>query len=183
MQDVLNDASRPKSDDVHGITSRRLGLDRVTAKNFNFGSIYGGTPQELARVTRIQDLGLVQRFQREWFSWYPQMERWIREQQECGLREMKVQSLYGRELSLYNTRGIMTEKHIRNMAANYPVQCSAGEIFKRAMLEIDKTCPDLILQVHDELLMEGSPKIAWRDLAWISPLWTPFEVSTKERWS
>ena len=66
-----------------------------------------------------------------------------------------------------------------NCAVNYPIQGTAGEIFKRVLIAIvDSGVPidDLVLQVHDEELIDGRyDSLPLEELSHIAPFWTPFD--------
>lgn len=188
MQRALSVPIEDKAHDIHGTTQSALGLSsRVIAKNFNFGGFtYGGGAEVLSIATGIKDLQLIERYLYQLRNTYPVAAEWIQRQRYQGLRDMKVQTLFGRTLRLDQNLSAETasEKHIMNMAVNYPIQGSAYEIFALMLIELAKEVPieDFILQVHDEGLLDGEYDIPVYKLAHISPLWTPIEVSHVKRW-
>ena len=193
MLKELNSASG----DIHGRTQKELGIhSRVMAKNFNFGTVYGGDVGVLSIFTGIKDYQLLGYYQQKLANLYPTMWQWLQVQRAEGLRTGRVQTLYGRELIL-TSHEKNYEKHIMNCAVNWPIQGTAGEIFKRVLLAIiDSGVPidDLVLQVHDEELIDGRyDHLPLEELSHISPFWTPFDpdpenngksrVSHIERWA
>lgn len=182
MMEVLDSPER----DIHTETQKALGLySRLLAKNFNFGTVYGGDVDTLSQFTKIRDLDLLRSYQDKFAKAYPQMWRWVQEQRATGLRELKVHTLYGRELRLDHERIVSRgAKHVMNCAVNYPIQGSAAELFKRAMLAAEDTIPEdtMVLQVHDELLADGKWPIDIEALEHIGPFWTPLDIKYKERW-
>lgn len=170
--------------DIHSTTQLALNLgSRTIAKNFNFGSIYGGDIPILSSFTGIKDRDLLRGYQQQYFSTYPVMKNWIDNQRYRGLRDGFVTTLYGQELSL-DIAMRSGERHAGNCAINYPIQGSATEIFKRIIIAILETVPmdKFVLQVHDEQLLEGPHALRADLLAWIAGFWTPLETSIISRW-
>jgi len=179
--------SLPKNQggDIHIATQIELGLpSKVMAKNFNFGSIYGGGVEEVSKFTGIRDYDFLRTKQEQMRHLWPEAFRWIDRQRMQGLMDMEVETLYGRKLTLYTEGGRgASDRHIMNCAVNYPIQGSAAEIFKRGLIEVNKEVPieDFILNVHDEQLLNGAYTIP-KELEWLAGFWTPFEVKYVERW-
>jgi len=187
MQDILNDRTRTKANDIHGLTVARWNLPRVAAKNLNFGMAYGGDLPALSKPTGIKDFAMLAAFREDWFTQYQFVRRWIEDQQYIGLRDLEVETLFGQKLKLlqgHQDRGNISEKHIKNMAVNFPIQGSAAEIFKRALLEIIKHVPveQLLLQVHDEIMMNGRHVLDWDEMSHMFDFWTPWEIDNPTRW-
>lgn len=186
---VLLDALNDPNGGVHSMVQRELGIhSRVMAKNFVFGGfVYGGSPFVLAKFTGIQDTNILQGYLNKLNALFPITAAAIQRQREEGYRDMKVQTLYGRTLRLntYTDGKESTEKHIKNCAINYPIQGSAGEIFKRLMLERAKSIgiDNMILQVHDEGLEDGVWPLEG-ELENIAGFKTPIEVKEQptRRW-
>jgi len=186
MQHIL---SLPKEEggDLHYNTQMALRLsDKLMAKNFNFGTVYGGDVSVLSTFTGIEDLDLLTMYQHKLAAEYPDMWKWTQQLREVGLRERRATTIYGRELRLDQGKGLKAQspKHIMNCAVNYPIQGSAAEIFKRILIEINRDIPieDFIIQVHDEELFDGPHILREKELSHIADFWTPLEVSQISRW-
>jgi DNA polymerase-1 len=156
-------------DDIHARTAGILfEKDEVTAderrkaKTINFGLLYGMGPQKLGR-----ELGITLKEAKEFISVYFSKLSRVREfyeEIEEGARSWGyVTTLAGRRRMLpdINSRNANLAQQARRMAINTVVQGSAADIIKKAMLEVDKSPligefgASLILQVHDELLLEA----------------------------
>ena len=71
--------------------------------------------------------------------------------------------------------------HIEKCSVNYPIQSTAADIVKRAMLHPDVVDLDQVLQVHDEILVDGLAEFP-EALEWVGPLRTPFKVKQGAVW-
>ena len=188
MHRALSVPIEDKIHDIHGTTQTALGLsNRIDAKAFNFGGFsYGGGTDTMSKATGIKDLQLVKSYLQQLKDTYRVASDWIERQRYQGLRDMKVQTLFGRTLRLDQNLGAdnSSDNHIMNMAVAYTISGSAYEIFALMLIELAKEVPieDFILQVHDEGLLDGEYNIPVDRLAHISPLWTPVEVSHIRRW-
>lgn len=186
MQRVL---SLPKDagGDIHADVQRATGIPtRVMTKNFVFGGcLYGGGARTISKFTGIKDLALIEEYQRRFNEKYRRAAAWIQYQRMEGLRKMEVTTLYGQKLRLYSPHSDepVPEKHIMNCAVNYPIQGSAGEIFKRVLVKLAETVPieDFILQVHDEQLLDGIYTIP-DEIQSIAPFRTPFDIRYPIKW-
>lgn len=168
--------------DIHQETADFLGIARKVAKNTNFAMVYGATPETIMETAGIQSRAMAMRLMNTWANKFPQAFNWIKDTQEFGVRHRKVQTLGGRWLYLpmpYEE----DEKEVVRKAVNYPIQGSAAELTKEAMLRLDGLDP--VLQVHDEMLMEGQvekSELLARGLEWVGPFHTPIELKYLERW-
>lgn len=135
---------------------------RRRAKAINFGLIYGMSAFGLAKQLGIERQD-AQFYMDSYFKRYPgvldYMERTRTEAHEQGY----VETLFGRRLYLpeINTRNMMRRKAAERMAINAPMQGTAADIIKKAMLAIanwqntqEKPQAKMIMQVHDELVFE-----------------------------
>ena len=156
-------------DDIHARTAGIL-FDKVEvsaderrkAKTINFGLLYGMGPQKLGR-----ELGISLKEAKEFISVYFSKLSRVREfyeEIEAGAKSLGyVTTLAGRRRMLpeINSRNVNMAQQARRMAINTVVQGSAADIIKKAMLEVDKSPVigelggSLILQIHDELLLEA----------------------------
>jgi DNA polymerase-1 len=186
MTEIL---SLPKDEggDMHLNTMKVLGIySKVMAKNFNFGTMFGGDVETLAKFTGINDLNLLRQYQYQMRLEYPQLFTWIDQQRRDGLRNMSVETIYGRTLRLDQSKNPneLSEKHIMNCAVNYPVQGSAAEIFKRLRIACLQYIPldKYVLQVHDEQLFDSDHSLPKEELEHLAPFWTPMDISIVNRW-
>ncbi|MEO0574947.1 MAG: DNA polymerase I [Pseudomonadota bacterium] len=156
--------------DVHKATAAEVfgvSLDAVSdnqrrsAKAINFGLIYGMSAFGLAKQLNI-GRGEAQQYVDKYFERYPSvhdyMERTRRQAHDDGF----VETLHGRRLYLpeIKSRNAQRRQYAERSAINAPMQGSAADIIKRAMLDVhhwintDNIDARLIMQVHDELVLE-----------------------------
>jgi len=156
--------------DVHQATAAEVfgvGLDAVTpdqrrtAKVINFGLIYGMSPFGLARNLGIER-GAAQQYVERYFQRYPGVKRFMDETRAQARQIGYVETVFGRRLYLPDIRSGNTQlrQYAERSAINAPMQGTAADIIKRAMITIDAWCTRgdaparLIMQVHDELVLE-----------------------------
>jgi DNA polymerase I len=156
--------------DVHQATASEVfdvPLDKVSAdqrrlaKTINFGLIYGMSPFGLARNLGI-DRGSAQRYVERYFQRYPGVRRFMDETRSSARESGYVETVYGRRLQLpdIRSRNNQTRQYAERAAINAPMQGTAADIIKRAMIAVDAWCARedvparLIMQVHDELVLE-----------------------------
>ncbi len=146
-----------KQKDVADITPS----ERRNAKTINFGLLYGMGPQKLARELSIS-LGEAKNFIALYFEQLPQIRAFYEQIENEAQEKGFVLTLSGRRRLLpeIHSRNQNQAQQARRMAINTVVQGSAADIIKMAMLAVEND-PDLkkmhaklILQVHDELLLE-----------------------------
>ncbi|MBD9354391.1 DNA polymerase I [Methylomonas albis] len=156
--------------DVHSATAAEVfevELEQVThdlrrsAKAINFGLIYGMSAFGLA-----QQLGLprnqAQAYIDLYFSRYPGVKQYMDNTRELAKQQGYVETIFGRRLYLpeINSRNAAMRQYAERTAINAPMQGTAADIIKRAMLACDAWIgadnPDvkMIMQVHDELVFE-----------------------------
>ena len=164
-------------DDIHARTAKILFEkaevspdERRKAKTINFGLLYGMGPQKLGR-----ELGISLKEAKEFIAVYFSKLSRVREfyeEIEAGAKSLGfVTTLAGRRRMLpdINSRNVNMAQQARRMAINTVVQGSAADIIKKAMLEVDKSPvigelgASLILQIHDELLLE-TPQASAEDV-------------------
>ncbi|ACV27902.1 DNA polymerase I [Kangiella koreensis] len=155
--------------DVHSATAAEVfdvPLDEVTsnqrrnAKAINFGLIYGMSAFGLAKQIDT-DRNTAQDYINTYFARYPGVETYMESTKEKAADLGYVETLYGRRLYLpeIHSKNGMRRKAAERTAINAPMQGSAADIIKLAMLEVDKWLKDvkgikMIMQVHDELVFE-----------------------------
>jgi DNA polymerase-1 len=156
--------------DVHQATASEVfdvPLDKVSAdqrrlaKTINFGLIYGMSPFGLARNLGI-DRGSAQKYVERYFQRYPGVRRFMDETRTSARDTGYVETVFGRRLYLpdIRSRNNQTRQYAERSAINAPMQGTAADIIKRAMIAVDAWCTRedvparLIMQVHDELVLE-----------------------------
>jgi DNA polymerase-1 len=156
------DVHRATAARVFGVSPEAVGPElRSKAKVINFGIIYGMGPQRLARETGMTVDEAV-RFIEQYFEKFPGIRRYVDETVRQCERAGFVQTILGRrrlipEIASPNPR---MRAAARNMAINTPIQGSAADLIKLAMVEIDRRLAEgrfealMILQVHDELVFD-----------------------------
>ncbi|MCG3133237.1 MAG: DNA polymerase I [Planctomycetes bacterium] len=138
---------------------------RSRAKAINFGIIYGMGATRLA-----QDTGLTRKEAQEfidaYFRAYPAVSAWLEGTRASARATGEVRTLLGRRRSLremFESPEMRVQAQAENVAVNTPVQGSAADIIKLAMIAIDREIRErglasrMILQVHDELVFDVAP--------------------------
>jgi DNA polymerase-1 len=156
--------------DVHQATAAEvLGIpleqvnpeQRRSAKAVNFGLIYGMSAFGLARQLGISRTE-AQRYVDLYFARYPGVKRYMDETRAQARELGYVETVFGRRLYLpeIRSRNAALRQYAERSAINAPMQGTAADIIKRAMIAIDGWLKDtraparLIMQVHDELVLE-----------------------------
>lgn len=165
-----------KRQDVHRATASEVfgaGLDDVTdaqrraAKAINFGLIYGMSAFGLARQLGIER-GAAQEYVDRYFDRYPGVKAFMDATREKARDEKFVETVFGRRLYLpeITSRNYQRRQYAERTAINAPMQGTAADLIKLAMIEVDRWIRDenpdvrIILQVHDELVLEVPTKQA-----------------------
>ena len=163
------DIHRSTAAEIFGVT-----LDEVTseqrrnAKAINFGLIYGMSAFGLSRQLGIGRAD-AQSYMDLYFKRYPGVQTFMHDIREKAKAQGYVETLFGRRLYLpdINSSNGMRRKAAERVAINAPMQGTAADIIKRAMIQLDQKLqndPDIamIMQVHDELVFEvRSEKVAF----------------------
>ncbi len=134
---------------------------RRHAKAINFGLIYGMSAFGLARQLGI-DRAAAQAYMDLYFERYPGVRRFMEETRERARQQGYVETIFGRRLYLpdINARNVQRRQYAERTAINAPMQGSAADIIKRAMIACDAWLQEsgeaarMIMQVHDELVFE-----------------------------
>jgi DNA polymerase-1 len=134
---------------------------RRLAKTINFGLIYGMSAFGLARNLGIER-SAAQTYVERYFQRYPGVRRFMDETRKQARERGFVETVYGRRLYLPDIRSgnVQTRQYAERSAINAPMQGTAADIIKRAMITVDAWCARedaparLIMQVHDELVLE-----------------------------
>jgi len=134
---------------------------RNAAKRINFGIIYGISPYGLAR-----DLGITQAEAKEYidrfFDAYPKTREYIDRLVKLATERGYAETLLGRRRPLVNltSRNVPQRNFDKRNAVNTPIQGSAADLIKLAMIRIDRLIEGgelpakMLLQIHDELIFE-----------------------------
>ena len=134
---------------------------RRTAKVINFGLMYGMSAFGLARNLGIER-GAAARYVERYFQRYPGVRRFMDATRAQARESGYVETVYGRRLYLPDIRSgnPQLRQYAERSAINAPMQGTAADIIKRAMITVDAWCRSersaarLIMQVHDELVFE-----------------------------
>ncbi|OUR66965.1 DNA polymerase I, partial [Cycloclasticus sp. 46_83_sub15_T18] len=156
--------------DVHKATAAEVfgvALDQVedhqrrSAKAINFGLIYGMSAFGLAKQLDI-DRAAAQGYINLYFERYPGVRQYMDETRELARQQEYVETLFGRRLYLadINAKNGQRRQYAERTAINAPMQGTAADIIKLAMLAVDswlqtdKPPVRMVMQVHDELVFE-----------------------------
>ncbi|NPA43117.1 MAG: DNA polymerase I [Chlorobi bacterium] len=159
-----------RGEDIHRATAAKLfGVppeevtreQRAQAKTVNFGIIYGVSAHGLSQQTglsRTEAKKLIEAY----FRTYPRLKEYLQEQIEKAREKGYVETIMGRRRYLpdIHSRNAVVRAAAERIAVNAPVQGSAADIIKKAMVDVDRRLKDekipapMLLQVHDELVFE-----------------------------
>ena len=159
-----------RDEDIHSATAAEVfgvagdgvsAEQRRAAKAINFGLIYGMSAFGLARQLEI-DRGAAQQYVDLYFARYPGVKRYMDETRQRARDERFVSTVFGRRLHLpeIDSRNFRRRQYAERSAINAPMQGTAADIIKRAMIGVDRWIGEsgadarLIMQVHDELVLE-----------------------------
>ena len=156
--------------DIHAITASEVfhtplsqvtPLQRRNAKAVNFGIVYGisafGLSEDLS-ITRQEAMAYIEQY----FRTYPQVKEFLDRQVQEGKEQGFVTSLFGRRRPIpeLKSANFMQRSFGERVAMNSPIQGTAADIMKIAMIAVDQELrrrqmkSRVVLQVHDELLVE-----------------------------
>ncbi|MDV5227365.1 DNA polymerase I [Providencia rettgeri] len=156
------DIHRATAAEVFGVPLEQVTNDqRRSAKAINFGLIYGMSAFGLARQLGIPR-GEAQRYMDLYFERYPGVLRYMENTRHQASEQGYVETLEGRRLYLADIKSSngMRRKAAEREAINAPMQGTAADIIKKAMIAVDswlraeKPNADMLMQVHDELVFE-----------------------------
>jgi len=156
------DIHRATAAEVWGVPLEEVTADqRRSAKAINFGLVYGMSPFGLARQLGIPR-GAAKEYTDRYFERYPGVRAFMEDIRVRARRDKYVETLFGRRLYLtdidHSNRG--RRAGAERTAINAPMQGTAADIIKRAMIALDRWIEDeappvrMIMQVHDELVFE-----------------------------
>ncbi len=159
------------NEDIHQATAAEVfGVDardqvtaeqRRAAKAINFGLIYGMSAFGLARQLGIER-GAAQQYVERYFARYPGVKRYMDDTRQMAREQGFVATVFGRRLYLpdIRSRNAALRSYAERSAINAPMQGTAADIIKRAMIDVHRWLagvPEarLLMQVHDELVLEA----------------------------
>ena len=157
--------------DIHRATASRVfdipedevtPLDRTRAKAVNFGVVYGMSGFGLGESLNITRSD-AQRYINEYFAKHTAVKEYLDRQIETGEESREVRTYFGRvrKLPEFASRKFMERELAKRLAMNTPIQGTAADIIKIAMNSVSTELrrkgleSKLILQIHDELIVEG----------------------------
>ena len=134
---------------------------RRTAKAVNFGIIYGISDFGLSRDLNIP-MAKSKEYIEKYFNRYPKVRAWIDKTLLEAKETLKVYTLTGRYRNLPDLKSsqYLVRSSAERMAMNAPIQGTAADLIKIAMINVDRRLSEeqvksqMILQVHDELILE-----------------------------
>jgi DNA polymerase-1 len=156
------DVHQATAAEVFGTPLEQVSTDqRRSAKAINFGLMYGMSAFGLARQLGI-GRGDAQKYMDLYFERYPGVRRYMEETRRQARETGYVETVFGRRLYLpeIQSRNAALRQYAERSAINAPMQGTAADIIKRAMIEVDSWLQSsriparLIMQVHDELVLE-----------------------------
>lgn len=157
--------------DIHKATASRVfdipedevtALDRTRAKAVNFGVVYGMSGFGLGESLNITRSD-AQKYINDYFAKHKAVKEYLDRQIESGEADREVRTYFGRvrKLPEFASRKFMERELAKRLAMNTPIQGTAADIIKIAMNSVSAELRSrglkskLILQIHDELIVEG----------------------------
>ncbi len=157
------DVHRATAAEVFGVAPEQVsGEQRRSAKAINFGLIYGMSAFGLAKQLGIAR-GAAQEYIERYFDRYPGVKTYMEATREQARSQGYVETVFGRRLYLpdINARNAQRREAAERTAINAPMQGTAADIIKRAMIRVHHWLAEnrhiharMIMQVHDELVFE-----------------------------
>ncbi|MCC6563196.1 MAG: DNA polymerase I [Xanthomonadales bacterium] len=158
------DVHRATAAEVFGVAADAVSSDqRRAAKAINFGLMYGMSAFGLAKQIGV-GRGEAQDYVNRYFQRYPGVRAFMDDIRERARRDGYVETVFGRRLYLneIHSRNAAQRAGAERAAINAPMQGTAADVIKRAMLAVDawlggRDDARMLLQVHDELVFEVRP--------------------------
>jgi len=156
------DVHKATAAEVFGVTVEQVSSDqRRSAKAINFGLIYGMSAFGLAKqlgISRAQSQDYIGRY----FTRYPGVQEYMDHTKAIAAEQGYVETIYGRRLYLPDIKAsnAIARQAAERTAINAPMQGTAADIIKRAMVSVDAWLASsglnarMTMQVHDELIFE-----------------------------
>jgi len=159
------DVHQATAAEVFGVPLEEVTADqRRSAKAINFGLIYGMSAFGLARQLGIER-GAAQNYVELYFARYPGVKAYMDRTREQARENGFVETVFGRRLYLpdIRSRNRAMQQYAERSAINAPMQGTAADLIKKAMIAVDAWCESegrghaaLLMQVHDDLVLEVS---------------------------
>ena len=162
-----------ENQDIHNLTASQvfnLPINKVSedqrrkAKTINFGIIYGITQYGLAKQISVSNDD-AQQFINSYFKKFPEIKDYMQTTVKICRKQGFVTNIFGRRIHLrgINDKNFSVRSFQERAAINAPIQGSAADIIRLAMIKIDNTLGQnkmakMLLQIHDELIFECSRK-------------------------
>jgi len=187
-------------EDIHTMTASKVfgvGVDEVTkdmrrkAKAVNFGIVYGQSRYGLAKNLGITN-DEAQEFIDKYFATYPGVHEYMRREVAFVNEHGYVETIFGRKRYLATelaSPNYQIREFAQRAAINQPLQGTAADLIKMAMIEVDKLLDEgkyktkMIMQVHDELIfevpkeeLEGVKELVLKAMELGQPLRVPLDV-------
>lgn len=160
-----------EGNDIHKMTAHRVfnipleevtPLDRTRAKAVNFGVIYGMSSHGLSENLGISRFE-AQKYIDDYFIKHPEVSEFMDRMIKEGEEKREVRTYFGRirQIPMFESRKFMDRELAKRLAMNTPIQGTAADIIKIAMNKVHDALnkgnfeSKLILQIHDELIIEG----------------------------
>ncbi|MBP1152005.1 DNA polymerase I [Methylocaldum sp. RMAD-M] len=156
------DVHRFTAAEVFGVPPEQVTPDqRRSAKAINFGLIYGMSAFGLGKQLGIPT-SMAQRYVDLYFARYPDVKGYMETTRDTAREKGYVETLFGRRLYIpeIQSRNAQRRQYAERTAINAPMQGTAADIIKRAMIAVDAWIQEsrapvcMIMQVHDELVFE-----------------------------
>lgn len=156
------DVHRATAAEVFGVAVEDVGAEqRRSAKAINFGLIYGMSAFGLAQQLGIER-GAAKDYVDRYFTRYPGVKAYMENTRRSAAERGYVETVFGRRLYLSDirARNPQLRQAAERAAINAPMQGTAADIIKRAMLAVDRWLREsgfparMLMQVHDELVFE-----------------------------
>jgi len=158
------------NEDIHSSTASQIfnvkteKLDsemRRKAKAINFGILYGISPYGLAKQLSVTNFE-AKNYIEDYFNKYPKIKKYMDDQIQFAKTNLYVETIFGRRCNIksINDKNFSVRGFAERQAINAPIQGTAADIIKLAMIELNRliNADDLnakiLLQVHDELIFE-----------------------------
>ncbi len=147
---------------IFGVDSRKLDSEmRRKAKAINFGILYGISPYGLAKQLSVTN-SEAKIYIENYFKKYPKIKEYMDSQIEFAKTNLYVETIFGRRCNVknINDKNFAVRGFAERQAINAPIQGTAADIIKLAMIELNKIIikdelkAKMLLQVHDELIFE-----------------------------
>ncbi|NOZ10502.1 MAG: DNA polymerase I [Gammaproteobacteria bacterium] len=194
------DVHRATAAEVFGCEPEAVSNDqRRTAKAINFGLIYGMSAFGLAKQLKI-DRSSAQEYVKLYFDRYPGVQQFMDRMRDTARDQGYVETVFGRRLYVPEIKASnqARRQYAERTAINAPMQGTAADLIKLAMLAVDRWISDsgakvrMIMQVHDELVFEvaqetldSATAMIHQHMTGVAELAVPLEVdiATGKNWN